>query len=978
MNKSLTLKIILLLTFFSHGIIRPKNKVQERESNDFISSFIDNYGFSPNARDAHEYHSFILDKTRQSFNDLENHLQKNGFDLKGRMVICGYQEDAISNYYTSSTQEIIDDEVSKKTNVGWQFSQGNLFGFATGFVLKDVNAIKKYTRNQQFGFEHIADHKIGLFDDHAHIFHKHAFGSAYNLLMHTRKQIIKALLSNSPKLVLKLLRELWKNVYARDLRNESGTLIATQDILFSIYYARYLIDSTLPLLHFFVGPDITYPIEVLPCQKVGATHGAQQFLQRCVHTLRPIDNQKTAYIFCSFVDGVGKSTLLGNIKNYIRFGADYHKYERVDNSSSQYATLFNLNDDVVIADLPAQASHFIPKPDGSVYVDIATIKELGSLQIQDIQKYAQENFPTLKANFTQKLHEIRDLKKRGKLCMQEYDAPSLLYVKNCVILNLKYVHWIPFEYHNKHFVCKADDPFQVRILTPFEGVHSYGLKVSNPELMIFHKGLSLPSSQDAFLAHLSEQLHQRGVQNVVFVDFISMYPRTSRENIRVNFLLQQLSHIFGADFDLQHSLYKGFVNPQELYVLLKKGKQKVFNALMQEAGLRFALFTLLQECPHEGKTQISLSEIPGLLHDTYKKLHEQHRKHMHSVIQQKIMRECADVLKAYEFDRDFQTIVRFDFEPVIALSKYIQELFTMRVHDSYLNHLWSGMHAIKTDSKKIFFADGSRAQILYTFDPQCRDKMALKECLGVIRAHWYATLSNLLLVSPENSDYWQVQRTAHHVPPLMVLSDEHGMIQVVRKYMSPITDMQEIQYFKPPQPFFTQEHATKLLPWGSYGSEVHCLDWTQIHTGIGLYAFGYDPTDEKNPITSIVDQHKHLSEHQERKNAIFISTAELTRSIKYQNLWHKLYRGCTHYKIPEPLSACLLEAVRLFIRAIATLDMIIKDSDAHIITRKGNKEDFAAALQLLEKITLPNYFGLTFKKPLFDNYQAVEPVISWD
>ena len=51
----------------------------------------------------------------------EDHLQKNGFDLKGRIVLCGYQEDAVANYYTAEGQEIIDDEVSKKTNAGWQF-----------------------------------------------------------------------------------------------------------------------------------------------------------------------------------------------------------------------------------------------------------------------------------------------------------------------------------------------------------------------------------------------------------------------------------------------------------------------------------------------------------------------------------------------------------------------------------------------------------------------------------------------------------------------------------------------------------------------------------------------------------------------------------------------------------------------------------------------------------------------------------------
>jgi len=57
-------------------------------------------------------------------------------------------------------------------------------------------------------------------------------------------------------------------------------------------------------------------------------------------------------------------------------------------------------------------------------------------------------------------------------------------------------------------------------------------------------------------------------------------------------------------------------------------------------------------------------------------------------------------------------------------------------------------------------------------------------------------------------------------------------------------------------------------------------------------------------------------------------------------------------------------AAKLFIRLIATLEMVLKDPDSDIIVRYGNREDFKAAVKLLETVTLPTYLGIIFPKPL--------------
>src|SRR5581483_2291628 len=187
-------KIFYLLIFIAFSCLHGKNSLQEREETDFASSFIDNYGFTVNARDTHEYHSFILGHTRKSFSDLESHLASH-FNLNGRMVICGYQEDAIPSYYTSLHRTVIDDEVSTKTKAGWRFASGNLFGYITGFVLKDINDLI-YKNKDWHIFEHIQPERVGLFDERAEIFHRHAFGQGYQLLLHIRNHILKAITHN--------------------------------------------------------------------------------------------------------------------------------------------------------------------------------------------------------------------------------------------------------------------------------------------------------------------------------------------------------------------------------------------------------------------------------------------------------------------------------------------------------------------------------------------------------------------------------------------------------------------------------------------------------------------------------------------------------------------------------------------------------------------------------------------------------------
>jgi hypothetical protein len=69
-------------------------------------------------------------------------------------------------------------------------------------------------------------------------------------------------------------------------------------------------------------------------------------------------------------------------------------------------------------------------------------------------------------------------------------------------------------------------------------------------------------------------------------------------------------------------------------------------------------------------------------------------------------------------------------------------------------------------------------------------------------------------------------------------------------------------------------------------------------------------------------------------------------------------------------------AVKLYLQAVATLDMLVKDLDSDFALRRYNQKDFAAHIMLTEQITLPWLFGLFSSAPLFDDYTMVQPLCS--
>ncbi len=1004
----LTRVLFFSITLFFVTVSHPAPVVPLAQTQDlcekFIKSFVVHYDFSPEGRYTHEYHPFLLEQTKLSFERFELFLTQSGFDCKGRMVIMGYQQEGVPSYYSSLNTPVLSDEASLSSKRGRVVPAHNIFGFLTGFLLKDANWFqKKWYPEKPLIVEHVLPERVDLFDDGAYIFQKHAFGKDFETLLKNRKLVEKSLKTGNPSAVLHELVAFWERAYKGELKSCGQEVLATQDILFSVDYAKHLIKSTIPVSKIYVGPDITYPIEVLSFQEQAATETAQYFVKMFTERLHAHDDKKTAYIFCSFVDGVGKSTLLGNVINWVTYKDDVAAYQRVDNASSQKGVLYPLKENVFIMDLPAQLSHWVGKPDGQVFVDMACVHELSLDDQKAFKLYVQEHAETVKLAFeTQKTA----YKERG----EKPAGPLGMYLENMMLFNPE-SEWVPFVYRD--FICLFNevDISHIKVLVPLEGVHSKGLKTAQSEQMVFTKGLMIPLRFEVFMDDVVAQFKNAGIEKLVFVDFLSMYPRSSRENVRVIFLLQQLKKIYKDHFMVEMSLYRSFVNREaELYHLISFYKERFFTSLFLESMARTLLYSIFTEKSSDVLTLLSFDQVTELLKRESIPFFEKNAALLSEAVEKKIDTEHR-ALERYACDKKYELFTRFSFEPLYAFSAFMEDLFGNRFDHPYFSHLWKGMDGSlgfqsKELQKSLFQGNGSvKASLLVDDQLQdglqtlssgvsvrclevvssaCRDSVTLSPLFSVVRAHWYVALANLLESEEVSPGCFTLKQPQYFISPLCIKQAAGQRAVVVQKHLEMFEEKTPYGEATKKLVLFNNYNWYRDMSWGSFTTIPHCIEWNGIETFFGVYAFAYDW--DYQVVQKVVDKERDKKIKRGYEDpAVF--AAELVRIFDQQQLWQNFAEGksfgyedgsSSEKKKKIAVNSARGRSIALWVRAVATLEMLIKDAQAPILVRKGVKEDFVAALRLLERVTLPRYFGIYLDKDLFVDYQAVQPVIPWE
>lgn len=906
---------------------------------DFIQSFVNHYDFSAQGRYTHEYHPFLLKQTRESLQQLEDTLQKKGFSVDGRIMIMGYQQEGIPSYHSCCTDSILDDEAQLKLAQGRTVPAHNMFGFLTGFLFKDVNWLqKKLYPHQSLCIQHINDDCISLFSDDAYLFQKHAFGKNFDNILKERDALEKIVKTRNLKNIVQFCGSFWKAIFDGELMSADQEVLATQDILFSVGFAQHLLQTKIPLAHMYVGPDITYPIEILPAQEQKATKNAQDFVKQLVPTLQAHDNKKTVYVFCSFVDGVGKSTLLGNVINYARHADAIEKYEHVDNSSSQRATLYSLRDDVFILDLPAQLSHWVSKPDGHVFIDMAF--DVDKKDTEELNQLVDTHKNLYEESFLQALQN-------GAISgnvFYDYYVDNIRHAGGFTV-------WIPFVDQDQVYLFNKDDRHALKRLVPLEGVQSRGLKVPYVEQMLFSKGLLLPMRYQSFIDDVVMQLQKVGIEKIVFIDFLSMYPRSSRENVRINFLIQQMQKIFPDTFSLKNSLYHHFINHGlELYHALSTNEEKFIESLVAETLLRTTLYRLFSMYSDSDVCTLGYDKITAIIQREVQEVERVYGSYIRELVRNKVQQE-KKALEKYSYDKNYEVFIKFSFDPLVTLSSRIQTLCSTL--PGQLADLW-GDFSLEVSRK------------LGVYNHACKDSVELIPLFQLLRAQWYIALANIpsSLVQKEHDEIM------YQAAPVMLQKYDQKIV-VYQKMLDPMLYIP--CYPTKTMHVFYNYVSPKDVEWGSFNDQPYCLDWKRAQTYYGIYAYGYD---HRSPslCKEIFTYQKKMSE--DGFDNVAMPTTYLKKLLDQKNSWQEIVGNIPKNKLKEfETFSQQAKIMRLWVRTIATLEMYLKDPQVHIIVRKNNKEDFAAALELIERITLPKYFGLTFKGPLFEDYEAVEPVV---
>lgn len=1012
------------------GAVHPISEQQRG----YIKSFIDAYDIDAGARYAREYHGYLLERTKESFGELEAALADRGFALDGRVIIAGYEGNAVPSYYTDFQQSKIKDEATVRSKGGWSLQLHNMFGLMTGFLLKNINTIaRQWCTPEQIVFEHVNPEGVEIFNDGSGIFEEHAFGKSYPMLIGYKETVERQVRRGNWDEVFNLLATFWRSIYNSNKGVNGESLAGTQDILFSISYADYLKNSRVPCKKYYTGGDITYPIETFIGQTREATKNAQDFSQKLASVMTPINDEPTVYVFCSFVDGVGKSTMLGNIQNRLKFGEDVERYERVDNSSSQYAQLQNVGNNVFIADLPAQVSHFTYKPDGVCYVPVES--ELSEEQINRALAHVRSHKKELEVQSYQLFDEVKKIIGQAGIFAPELNDPAkpqYAYVKNLFLLKKFTTGWVPFEFDGEHYLYsffgdeQSDE--RLRILRPLGGAPSAGLKNIESEQMLFFEGVRFPIPFSVFLDDLITQLTGAGIKRVVFVDFLSMYPRSSRENVRINYLFQQLA-MLNPRFNVNASLYKNFTSSAELYADLLDGAMydAMFKAFVHETALRLGLFSYLEGRKETTLAGVSLNDLTKQMRNFFENIAEDGCfEHVVASCKEKFSCEFRNLKRTHGLTKDFVNVQSLSFPHLYAFARKLEECMKVCTGE-VTEQVWQDMDGkLSWTAEQIGYVDQEATlennlpiKILYAFPEGFKDSTYVGPCLTTLRANWYAMLGNLLFstgkeMSPE------VKALLWPISPITIKKNsDDSFYYVVQKLLEQFDGEIEENIFAR----FGVKNADDFS-WGVSGEDLYAMNLYTAETHENVFAFDLNFNVLKEVMEELGGASSSLLANILGTNALEVSDESVKTPVgevvyAYQKehgpnnvvtsslLYEELLRSAAWQKVRArlmedaqkngkfPLSGNQLTeffkkknrvfmgheeqraGARLLVVALATLEMVLKDPQANIAVRMGSKKDFVAALHLFEEVTLPRHFGVLFQEPLFDDYESVQPLIGW-
>jgi len=967
----------------------------------FCESFLSSYGICLHERYGHEYHEYLLEHTACSYQELEHAFVDKQLKIDGRIMIVGYEGGAFDSYFSNFNDLLGDalcDETAFRGNSGWSKPPANYFGFLTAFALRDANNLSKNGL-----FEHIHENSVELFNKVFELLQRDSFTRLYAFVRAHEESARPKIQMNDVTGVLKGFVTFFDFLYEDNLVLADGQSVATQDILFNRKHVQQLTRSTVPTLKFYTGADVTYPILPTKQRNSFATHHAQEFVRKFVKHLVPREDEPTVYVFNSFVDGVGKSTMLGNIKNWIKHGDAMDQYEVTDNTSSQLADIFEFSKDVYIADLPAQISHFTFKPDGYVYVDVTSVKGQEELS-KRILAYFDTHKDELVAAYRKRLQEVAGIIAQEGWHTQILNSPNNprdAFLKNLHLLKLAKTNpWIPCEFEGQHYLIDETISGEVRTFMSLSEAQSSGLKNVRADQMFFFDGVTMPLEYKVFLDDLTTRCLERGVKRVCFVDFLSMYMRSSRENIRVNYLMQQMALLFN-DFNQQDTVYRDLTGNPELLYLLQQDTwfSKVSENLKRETMVRWGLHAMLQEQKGTALRKIPFKESTARIQQMFDEMQRAFVQSLEDASLTRMQLAAKNLVTSCGKSKEFVNIQSISWPRILSLAKKLQKIMTGAVANKSVKEIWSSFGAgdIVDDEEKIVFGpcdrllkttDGKVVRVRFAIDPADRNSVIIRPVFRILRTLWYNTLFQLLGAQTTKNRKLHLPQP-FPVLPWTVKMGTNGNIYVIQPHLPVFDGDIPEEYSKENN---NLGHLARCIDfdttqWVEVQEELFAIDVKEMLTTSQEYGFGSEETVTKEVMAPAVSTRittKVLAEYvrkfgqddvcmlqdivprmQEHLSPKILKEIEaLVREGKRQDEQDlKGKEGQPVYL--DEVDSSLYWGLELFLVHAAQLEQVVRDPDATLAVRCGNRKDVEGALWLLEKVVVPQYFGLVSRYDLY-------------
>lgn len=972
-------KIILLISTLTGASLHPINmEVYEN----FCKSFLRCYDFSSLGKYAHEYHPALLSHTRESIKHLEQELEKKVAKIDSRLLIMGYEEHAMPNFFPILDDfkgGNIDDEFAEKKLSEWTDKVHNQFGIMSAFLFRGLpeNVIggTEFVPISVNGFEQI-------FEPCMRHFHNYCFGKYFKIIekqeVSFKKQIEKFGLKQS----LKHLYNFWESIYTFPSEKSECNIAITSDILFNIENARHLHESNLEIKSFFIGPDPTYPIETTKECNKKATRCAQKFLKKFITKLKPIDAEPTAYVFKSFVDGVGKSTLLGNIKNFLKHSLDFDKYEAVDNSSTIEYDIFRFSDDVFIADLPAQMSHSTFKPDGKVFVSLNAVKTPQKQQ-RKLEKYFTENNDQIfneNVNLMQKANKL--IQKKDYFSPQFYNQENsdMLWARNILLFKKEdETPWLFFKYQDKSYLGKNNDngKCEIKILLPIGDARSEGLKNGDPSQMLFYSGIAIPAAHEVFVKGLTAELNKLGIKRLVMVDFLSMYSRSSRENVRLNYLLQQTA-MLNQDFELKYTIYDNYLCDAHLLSRLsnKQTTNKFINNIAEETSLRGWMNDFLQHNDSLNAKILSDAKVFAGAFQFREKHLSSAIKTISDFVKPKLCSELESLRERHGFTKIYQNLYTLDWNKIEEISNTLETLFSEKISSPAFQQYFSNFpqtvasEEIGAEHKITYW--GEEFKILARVDYDCRNKLVAKNLLSALRKSWFQLIFNLLAAENENGTlsipkplYW---------PERLILAKPGSDGSLYFLYKLPEDSIKVSQKCLGSTNFNFQHYKNTnfdIFGFGQPAPNSKNYSYEDISFSIDFTVDNILEGRDSQHIETILPQHmlKEIKPDLQFYQRMMLSKAKRAQKKddpKARKLWDNYddRHGSKNCKTPPiVLSEKNFPQVAKLAQLYATMETFVRDINS-TITPAPTLESHEATIQLFSKVILPQFFGILLNDSL--------------